>query len=97
MTSPRSVIRGESLLSLPVCLDYLSFTVPAGDVDAIVREACGFLGIESVENRNRGMFGYSASRDLGGYGVVAYGGDAQRGTVLISVNGEGCRRVADFG
>jgi len=42
------------------------------------------------------MFGYLASVDLGGYGLVAYGGEAQRGTVLVSINGEGCRRIADF-
>ena len=97
MTSPRSVIRGESPLSLPVSLDYFSFTVPAGDVGGIVREAVAFLGIQSVEDRKRGMFGYRASLDLGGYGLIAYGGEAQRGTVLVSINGEGCRRIADFG
>lgn len=97
MTSPRSVTRGETLVSLPVCLDYLSFTVPGGDVDAIAREACAFLGLESMEERKGGMFGYSSSANLRGYGVIAYGGSAQRGTVLVSINGEGCRRVADFG
>jgi phage replication initiation protein len=71
--------------------------VPAGDVGGIVREAVAFLGIESVEDRKRGMFGYRASLDLGGYGLIAYGGEAQRGTVLVSINGEGCRRIADFG
>jgi len=96
MTSPRSVIRGESPLSLPVCLDYFSFTVPAGDVGGIVREAVAFLGIESVEDRKRGMFGYRASLDLGGYGLIAYGGEAQRGTVLVSINGEGCRPNCGF-
>jgi hypothetical protein len=80
-----------------VSLDYFSFTVPAGDVGGIVREAVAFLGIQSVEDRKRGMFGYRASLDLGGYGLIAYGGEAQRGTVLVSINGEGCRRIADFG
>ena len=97
MTSPRSVIRGETLVSLPVCIDYLSFTVPGGEVEAIVHEAQAFLGVSTVEDRGRGMFGYRSSVDLGGYGVIAYGGEAQRGTVLVSINGEGCRRIADFG
>ena len=66
-------------------------------MDAIESEAVAFLGIQSVEERRSGMFGYSASRDLGGYGVLAYGGDAQRGTVFVSISGEGCRRIADFG
>ncbi len=96
MGSPRSVIRGETLVSLPVCLDYFSFTVPGGDVGAIVLEAQAFLGLSEVEDRGRGMFGYRQSVDLGGYGLIAYGGEAQRGTVLVSVNGEGCRRIADF-
>jgi len=97
MTSPRSVTRGERSLSLPVSLDYFSFTVPRGDVAGILREAQAFLGLQSVEDRGRGMFGYRASVDLGGYGLVAHGGEAQRGTVLVSINGEGCRRIADFG
>jgi phage replication initiation protein len=71
--------------------------VPGGDADAIVREAQAFLGAVAVEDRKRGMFGYRASVDLGGYGIVAYGGEAQRGTVLVSINGEGCRRIANFG
>lgn len=66
-------------------------------MDAILSEAQAFLGLQSVEDRRRGMFGYRESVDLGGCGVVAHGGDAQRGTVLVSINGEGCRRIADFG
>ena len=97
MSSPRSVIRGETSVSLPVCIDYLSFTVPGGDVGAVIGEAQALLGVPEVEDRGRGMFGYRASVDLGGYGLVAYGGEAQRGTVLVSINGEGCRRIADYG
>jgi len=97
MTSPRSVIRGETSVSLSVSIDYLSFTIAGADVGAIVQEAQAFLGLSAVEDRGRGMFGYLASVDLGGCGVVAFGGEAQRGTVLVSINGEGCRRIADFG
>jgi len=97
VSSPRSVIRGETSVSLPVCIDYLSFTVPGGDVGAVIGEAQALLGVPEVEDRGRGMFGYRASVDLGGYGLVAYGGEAQRGTVLVSINGEGCRRIADYG
>ncbi|MCC7080417.1 MAG: replication initiation factor domain-containing protein [Burkholderiales bacterium] len=84
------------MVSLPVCIDYLSFTVPGGDVGAIVLEAQAFLGLSEVEDRGRGMFGYRQSVDLGGYGLIAYGGEAQRGTVLVSINAEGCRRIANF-
>ena len=97
MFSPRSVIRGETSVSLPVCIDYLSFTVAGGDVGAIVLEAQAFLGVPVVEDRGRGLFGYRSSVDLGGYGIVAYGGEAQRGTIFVSITGEGCRRIADLG
>ncbi len=97
MTSPRSVIRAETSVSLSVSIDYLSFTIAGADVGPIVHEAQAFLGLSAVEDRGRGMFGYLASVYLGGCGVVAYGGEAQRGTVLVSINGEGCRRIADFG
>jgi phage replication initiation protein len=93
-SSPRTVIRGES--PLPVSLDYLSFSVPGGNVDAIVRECVAFLGAQYVEDRERGLYGYRSSLDIGGYCKVAYGGKAQRGSVLVSIPGEGCRRIADF-
>ena len=94
-TSPRSVIRGESPLSLPVLVDYLSFTVPNGRADEILIEVCLVLG-STAEERGRGIFGYTRSYDVGGFAIVACGGDAQRGTVLVSINGAGCARVADF-
>src|ERR1039457_1828040 len=97
MTSPRPVIRGETSVSLPVSIDYLSFTIPGGNVAEIILEAQAFLGVQEVEDRKRGLYGYRSSIDLGGYGIVAYGGEAQRGTVLVSVNGEGCRRIANLG
>lgn len=100
--SPRSVIRGESISprvgpQLSVLIDYLSFTVPGGSVLPILAECKAFLGVATAEDRGRGMFGYSSSIDLDGYGVIAYGGENQRGTVLVSINGAGCSRVADFG
>lgn len=98
MGSPRSVIRGESRPSfLPVCIDYLSFTVPNGRVGEILSECLSFLGLQEAEDRGRGLYGYSQSIDLGGLGIIAHGGGNQRGTVLVSLNGEGCRRIANFG
>lgn len=94
-SSPRQVIRGETSF-LPVCIDYVSFSIPNGQVPDIVNEAMQFLGVPEATDRKRGLFGYLSSVDLGGYGVIAYGGENQRGTVLVSINGEGCRRIAHF-
>lgn len=93
--SPRPVIRGESPF-LPVSIDYLNFTVPDGSVREIISEVQAFLGVVQAEERGRGLHGYDRSVDFGGYGVVAYGGANQRGTVLVSINGAGCQRVASF-
>jgi phage replication initiation protein len=100
--SPRTVIRGESVSPpckkpLSVSIDYLSFSVPGGSISGILSECIAFLGIDAPTDRGRGMFGYLSSIDLGGYGILAYGGDHQRGTVLVSINGAGCSRIADFG
>lgn len=53
------------------------------------------LGIKS-EVRPTGIFGFTDSVDLAGYGIVAYGGESQRGAVMLSVNGAGCARIASF-
>lgn len=100
-SSPRSVTRGERSTSsprpLPVSIDYFSVSVPNGDHHKIVREWVAFLGITKAEQRSSGMFGYTHSVDLDGCGLIAFGGDHQRGTVLVSISGVGCKRVADFG
>jgi phage replication initiation protein len=93
--SPRPVIRGESPQGfLPVCIDYLNFSIPNGDHTAIVRECLAFLGASSADDRGRGVHGYSESVDIGGYAIVGFGGQHQRGTVFVSINGEGCKRIA---
>ena len=45
---------------------------------------------------SRGWHNYEHRIDLGRFGLVAYGGEHQRGTVHISVNGEGCAVVKDW-
>jgi len=95
-TSPRTVTRGESSPQLPVCIDYLNVSVPSGNVKLITHQVARMLGVESTEARKAGAHGFTHSIDLGGYGLIAYGGESQRGAVLVSINGAGCARVADF-
>jgi phage replication initiation protein len=91
--SPREVIRGESPSALSVCIDFLSFTLRGADPVEVVAEARQFLGVQS-EDRGRGWQGYENSIDLGGVGLVAFGGN--QGTVLVSITGQGCGRIARF-
>lgn len=102
MTSPRTVIRGESIPSvlkdyLPVSIDYLSFTIPNGNPSEICKEVKSLLGVwERSEVRSGGMHGYVHAEHVGGFGIIAYGGDSQKGTVFVSINGQGCARIASF-
>jgi phage replication initiation protein len=78
-----------------VCIDWLNISFPSGDVRAICAEVAAFVG-ESGKSSDRGTHGYSCRVDFGKRAVVGYGGVSQRGSVLVSLSGEGCRRVASF-
>lgn len=93
--SPRVVTRGESLSPLSVLIDFLNFSVPGGDEKKIIRRLSGFLGVQP-EDRGRGLHGYTRSFDFQGYAIVAYGGERQRGTVYVSINGAGCARIKNW-
>ena len=102
--SPRPVIRGESqVVELPVSVDFLNLTFPSGcDALSILNEVVALVGAEAFK-REGGFRGYTsrhdvaASRDGALLAVVAFGGEHQRGTVLVSINGTGMRRIADVG
>jgi len=44
----------------------------------------------------RGWYGYLRRVDLGRRGLLAYGGERQRGTLHIELNAQGCAEVADW-
>lgn len=55
-----------------------------------------FMVLEGFEQR-RGMFGFRCSARLGdGAGVIAWGGESQRGRVYVSLMGKGCGMVFDW-
>lgn len=98
--SPRAVTRGESpspleASALPVSIDYLNFTVFAKP-EAVIDFAMQLLGARAAVQRASGLHGYDKSVDVEGFAKVAYGGESQRGTVLLSINGEGCKRVTSW-
>lgn len=85
---------GKSPLS--VAIDWINFTVPSGSYLELLRELQAFLGVTQAEEVGRGIHGYASRVDVGGFGFVAFGGESQRGTVLVSINGAGCQRIANF-
>lgn len=67
-------------------LDWLAFVL--FDLFRITREDWKPTG--------RGWFGYFTRIDLGEYGLLAYGGESQRGSVHVDINAHGCGRVTDW-
>lgn len=46
--------------------------------------------------RAGGWQGYESRIDLSDFGILAYGGDTQRGTAHLELNGHGCARITDW-
>lgn len=108
-TSPRLVTTGGNFSSSEIPekpsgalahIDWFAFTI-------IPPEGCGlpwlfdwlrvlFL-IPEMVSTGKGWFGYAERFDLGGYGLLAYGGESQRGSVHVELNATGCARVTDWG
>lgn len=93
---PRHVIRGGFGSDLAVSVDYLNATFTSGSPADYVSELASAVGATFCEDRGRGLHGYAHSVDVGGFGFVAYGGGAQRGTVFVQCTGAGCQRIARF-
>lgn len=105
--SPRPVIRGENHSTQPnphsAFIDWLNFTFHFSlentgslmELDGLLRSAFGF-GIGA--HRNRKHLNYERSWEIGdGYGIFATGGDSVAGTSLVSLSGEGCSVVRNWG
>lgn len=80
-------------------IDALAFSVVPPDEKSYVwvMEQMGqFIDIGTFELR-RGLFGFRYSARFGdGAGIVAWGGDSQRGRVYFSLMGQGCSMVQDW-
>jgi DNA relaxase NicK len=81
-------------------IDWLSFTVmpPQGQELAwLVPQLRELFAIPGLTQRAAGLHGYTKSYDIdGNYGLVAYGGIQQRGTIYVSLNAQACTRVSDW-
>lgn len=102
---PRLVIRGESTRKseCPAFIDWLAFTV---EPKAAIALPWLYSILEEVFNlRNRtewipsrkGWCGYTNRIDLGVYGLIAFGGEAQKNTMHVELNAHACAVVSNWG
>jgi phage replication initiation protein len=92
---PRPVTRGESHPTAHIDWFACTFLTGSARIAAIIENV--FL-IPKTEWRDRagGWQGYETRVDLGGFGVLAYGGEHQRGTVHVELNAHGCAQIQDW-
>lgn len=80
-------------------IDALAFSVVPPDEKSypwVLEHMIQFLDIGTLEQR-RGLFGFRYSARFGdGAGMVAWGGESQRGRVYFSLMGKGCAMVNDW-
>jgi phage replication initiation protein len=80
-------------------IDALAFSVVPPDEKSypwVLEQMQQFLPIETIEYR-KGLFGFRYSARIGeGVGVIAWGGESQRGRVFFSLMGQGCSMVKDW-
>jgi phage replication initiation protein len=80
-------------------VDWLGLTVtpPEGKpIQWVFHELQNAFGLSVTKIRNAGWNGYLHRADIGRFGLVAWGGKAQRGTVHIEINGMGCAHIEDW-
>lgn len=78
-------------------VDALAFSVVPPDEQSyvwLIREMSAFLDLGTVEPR-KGLFGFRCSAKFGdGAGVIAWGGDSQKGRIYFSLMGKGCSMIS---
>lgn len=80
-------------------IDALAFSVVPPDEQSyvwVVEQMGQFLDLGTLEQR-RGLFGFRHSAQFGdGAGMIAWGGESQRGRVYFSLMGKGCAMVRSW-
>ncbi|MFH7044671.1 replication initiation factor domain-containing protein [Paucibacter sp. JuS9] len=99
LRATRLLERDESVSPAIAFIDALAFSItpPRGETYAwVLAQMSQFLDLGPIEPRG-GLFGFQRSARLGdGAGVMAWGGESQKGVVYFSLMGQGCARVQDW-
>lgn len=80
-------------------IDYFAFTVtpPEGKgLDWLFRQLVDLFNVREARPTGKGWMGYTTRHDLGGHGLLAHGGERQRGTIHVELTGAGCMHVPDW-
>lgn len=108
---PHVVIRGETLypssLKQTAHIDWLAFTLtPPLDAQSnlvawLLPQLFAVFGLPALtaQSTGKGWNGYTQRVNLGAnaeYGLIAYGGDKQRGTVHVELNASACAHALDW-
>ena len=104
---PRIVIRGEThppdpSSSVPdAIIDWLSFTFwpsDGNDLNWLLVVLAETFKIPSGnwQQLDRGWYGYNHRIQLAEFGLVAFGGEAQRGSVHVQLKAHGCACIEDW-
>lgn len=106
LSEPRRVTRGETHPEANTSrniafLDWIAVTVtpPPAQSLAWVRQslAVTFCIPENAwKSSGRGWNGYKHRVDLGAYGLLAFGGEAQKGTFHFELNAHACKLIEDW-
>lgn len=103
-SSPRLVIRGESTEGevCPAFVDWLAFTlnpIPGQSLAWLFDALADVFGVQNRQEwveSGKGWNGYTRRVDLGSYGLLAFGGEAQKNTIHVELNAHACAAVPDW-
>ena len=94
---PRPVTRGESHTDTTAHIDWFACTFLPGSAGlASIIKSVFLISRAEWTERAGGWQGYANRIDLGGFGLLGYGGEHQRGTVHLELNAHGCARIQDW-
>jgi len=105
--APRLVTRGETpercntASNESALVDWLAFTVrppPGGDRAWLEQSVQSVFCVprEGWRGTGRGWYGYKDHVVLGGLGLLAFGGEAQKGTFHVELYASACARIVDW-
>lgn len=109
-SSPRTVIRGESLQNRAAIIDYLRFTfLPSGSISHALEQLQKYMRLwfpipVNFSHSDKGLFGYESSQDITVWfngeiiriGIIAMGGKTAGNTMCLDMSGLGCSMVEDW-
>ncbi len=96
--APRRVTRGKSdNENTTAHIDWFACTFLPGSTGAAnIIESVLLIPRSDWKQREGGWQGYETRIDLGGFGLLAYGGKHQRATAHLELNAHGCARIQDW-